>query len=45
MQQKRCKTTVKTQGLQAPVLLINLILRRTTYDKNDLDVTRLSNQI
>lgn len=41
MQQKRCKTTAETQGLQIPVLLINLILRRTTCDKNDLDVTRL----
>lgn len=45
MQQKRCITTVKTQGLQTPVLLINLILRRTTYDENDLDVTRLCYQI
>jgi len=45
MQQKRCSPTAKTQGLQTPVPVINLISRHTTCDENDLEVTRLCNRI
>jgi len=42
---KSRKTTAETQGLQTPVFVINLISRHTTCDENDLDVTRLCNNI
>jgi len=46
MQQKRCKTTAESQGLQTSVLVKKKIIsRHTTCDENNFDVTRLCNHI